>query len=154
LPLAALTARAVFFDDRGKIQLANGLRGVRDGSQRERDRAALLIRIHAKAPDARNAGGEVRLAVFAEFLHLLRRHQLLREGREVLRAKRRQRKRREVAVDAQCRRTSDLQMQVGRVQLHHLLKNRLEVECGPRRLWRRRRFLFLRDRRVSHWDQF
>jgi hypothetical protein len=126
---------------------------MRNRSERERNCPALLIRIHTESPDAGDAGREVRFAVLREFLHLLRRHQLLREGREVLRTKRRQRQRREIAVDAQCWRTSDLQVQVGRIQLHHLLKDRLEVECGARLLWRRRRFLFLRDRRVSHWDQ-
>ena len=28
-----------------------------------------------------------------------------------------------------------------------------DLKFGARLLWRRRRFLFLRDRRVSHWDQ-
>ena len=38
----------------------------------------------------------------------------------------------QIAVDAQRRRTSDLQVKVGRVQLHHLLQDRLEVERGAR----------------------
>ena len=41
--------------------------------------------------------------------------------------------RHELAVDAQRRRTSDLQVQVGRVALDHLLQDRLEVECRSRR---------------------
>ena len=49
----------------GRLSSPIGLRLVRNGSQREGDRAALLIGVDAEAADARDAGGEVGFSILA-----------------------------------------------------------------------------------------
>ena len=97
----------------GQVQLGDRARLVRNGAHRVAERAALLIHVHAEAADARHADREVALLVLGELLDLPRRHQLLGERLEILRAERRMIERHEIAVHAKRRRTSDLEVQVG-----------------------------------------
>ena len=68
-----------------------------------------------------------------EHLHLLRRHHLLGQRLQVLGAQRRQGERLQIAVDAQRRRTPDLEVQVGRAALDHLLQDALKLNGAEAR---------------------
>ena len=53
------------------------------------ERSALLVHVDAEAADARHADGEVALLLVGELLDLPRRHELLGQRLQILRAQRR-----------------------------------------------------------------
>ena len=148
-----------------QVQLPDRHRLERDRAKRVRDRAALLIHVHAKAADARHADREVGFLFGLEFAALLRRKDLVTHRAKVFRLEGRGLERLQLAVHAHRRRAAHLEVQVGRILLHHLLQDRLVVvrrglRAGGRRLRRaggRGRGGRRRARRagclVRHWDR-
>ena len=131
-----------------QVQLADGLDLVRNGAERERERAALLVDVGAKPADARHADGEVRFLLLGELLDLPGSHHLLRQHLEILRLDRRHLERLELAVEPNRGRPPYLEQEVGCVALHHLGDGVLEVEGRRRRGGRR-----AGRRGLSHWDR-
>ena len=85
--------------------------------RRTRDRAALLIHVHTKTANSRDANGEVGFFLGFELAALFRRENLLADRAQIFRLERRQFERPQFAVNAERRRTADFQMQVGGVLL-------------------------------------
>src|SRR5512143_2517467 len=139
-------------EHRWKIELADRARLIWNGAHGVAQRPALLIDVDAEPTDARHADREVALLLFGELLDLARRHELFGQRLEILRAQRLVLERLQLTVDADRRRTSDLQMQVGSVASDQLLEHGLEANAA-RRGWTQWGGFAGALRWISHWDR-
>jgi hypothetical protein len=87
-----------------------------------------LIGVHAESADARDGESEIRFLQLGKLLDVLGAHDLFGEAPQVFLLERWRFDRDHLAIDAQRRRASNLEVEIRRVGLNHVLQDRLVVE--------------------------